>query len=382
VRVDRDLVIAPAIVLGIALLVSGLCFHRIRTLGIKGYRKWRGISERIVLSLVVLVAVAAGAGTTFNAVATHHYRARHAAPGNLYVVDGYKMHLLCRGEGSPTIVLDGGLGDDSLIWAKVQPELSKTTRVCSYDRAGFGWSDPRPGSRDADRIVRELHLLLTEAGISGSTVLMGHSVAGLYIRAYAARYPHSLSGLVFVDGSTPLQEDRFPDELREEDNHAEREFMKLKWLEILGATRAMGQCRHFEGFDDSTGKMIAENQCRASQLTAMGKEHQSLGQSGDETIGGGPFGDLPILIFSQDPQPSSPSESPTQAEVEFSKIWNEMQEDLKHLSTHSRRIIAKGSSHYIQVDRPDLLNSEVADFIQHIRGEISQPTDYGSTKTE
>jgi pimeloyl-ACP methyl ester carboxylesterase len=379
---DRDLVIAPAIILGIALLVSGFCFHRMRTLGIKGYPKWRRISERIVLSFVVLVAVVAGAGTTFNAVATHHYRTRHAALGSLYVVDGYKMHLLCTGEGSPTIILDSGLGDDSLIWTKVQPELSKTTRICSYDRAGFGWSDPRPGPRDADRIVQELHLLLTEAGISGSTVLMGHSVAGLYIRAYAARYPDELSGLVFVDGSTPLQEDRFPDELRQEDQDAERGFTKLKWLEILGITRAMGQCRHFEGFDNNTGKMIAENQCRASQLTAMGKEHQGFRQSGNETVGTGPFGDLPILIFSQDPQPSAPSESPTQAEVEFSEIWNEMQEDLKHLSTHSRRIIAKGSSHYIQVDRPDLLNSKVTGFIQQIRGNVSQPTDYGSTKTE
>jgi pimeloyl-ACP methyl ester carboxylesterase len=208
---------------------------------------------------------------------------------------------------------------------------------------------------------------------------MGHSSGGLYIRAYAARYPHNLSGLVFVDGSTPLQQDRFPNELREE---AQRYFMKIKWLEILGIVRAMGYCRHHEGLDDFTGKMIAENQCRASQLTAVIQENRSFRQSGDETVGTGPFGDIPILIFSQDPQPSAPSKSSTQADVEFSKIWNEMQEELKHLSTHSRRIIAKGSGHNIQVDRPDLLNSKVTDFIQQIRGKVSQPTDYGSTKTE
>lgn len=376
---DRDLVIAPAIVLLTALLVLGFCFHRMRKVGIKDNPKWRRISERIVLSFVALVALAAGAGTAYNAVATHHFRARHTAPGTLYVVDGYKMHLHCSGEGSPTIVIDNGLGQDSLFWAKVQPELSKTTRVCSYDRAGVGWSDPKPGLRDADRIVQELHHLLTEAGISGSTVLMGHSIGGLYIRAYAARYPNNLSGLVFVDASTPLQQDRFPNELEEE---AQRYFMKIKWLEILGIVRAMGYCRHHEGLDDFTGKMIAENQCRASQLTAVGKEDQSFGQSGVETVGTGPFGDLPILVFSQDPHPTAPSKSPTQADVDFSKIWNEMQEELKHLSTHSRRIIAKGSSHNIHVDRPDLLNSKVTDFIQQIRGKVSQPTDYGSTKTE
>jgi Alpha/beta hydrolase family len=75
-----------------------------------------------------------------------------------------------------------GLGNDSLIWANVQPELSKTTRVCSYDRAGFGWSEPRPDPRDADRIVQELHGLLTEAGITGPIVLMGHSISGLCLR--------------------------------------------------------------------------------------------------------------------------------------------------------------------------------------------------------
>src|SRR5450755_2831945 len=107
---DRDLVIAPAIVLVTALLVLGFCFHRMRMVGIKGYPKWRRISERIVLSFVALVALAAGAGTTYNAVATHHFRAHHAAPGTLYMVDGYKMHLRCSGEGSPTIVIDNGLG--------------------------------------------------------------------------------------------------------------------------------------------------------------------------------------------------------------------------------------------------------------------------------
>jgi hypothetical protein len=237
---DRDLVFAPAILLATALLVSGFCFHRMRLLGIKGYPKWRRLSERIALSFVVLVALAAGAGTIFNAVATHHFRARHSPPGSLYFIDGHKMHLHCGGQGSPTIVLDGGLGDDSLIWAKVQPELSKTTRVCSYDRAGLGWSDLQPGPRDADRIAQELHSLLTEAGISGPTVLMGHSIAGLYIRAYASRYPHNLSGLVFVDGSTPLSRDRFPAEVREEENNAEREFMKLKWLEIFGHSSCDG----------------------------------------------------------------------------------------------------------------------------------------------
>jgi pimeloyl-ACP methyl ester carboxylesterase len=377
---DRDSV-AAGFVLLITLLVSGSCLLRMRVLGVGNYGKWRRLCERIVLSLAMLIALAAGTGATFNVLAAHHYRALHPAAGRFYVVDGYKMHLYCTGEGSPTIVLDAGLGNDSLIWAKVQPELSKTTRVCSYDRAGFGWSDPQPGPHDAERIADQLHSLLTQAGITGATVLMGHSIAGLYIRAYVNRYPHNVSGLVFVDSSTPLQEDRFPAD-PEDTKNPELELLELKWLYMLGIPRVMGQCTHEAGFDDYAGRMIAEDQCRPSLWTAVGQEEKSGRQSGNETIHTGPFGDLPILIFSEDPQLSVSSALPTKPEIEMAKIWDEMQEDLKHLSTRSRRIIAKSSSHYIQIDRPDLLNQNVARFIQQIRGESLHPTDYGSTRTE
>ena len=292
------------------------------------------------------------------------------------------MHLLCTGEGSPTLVLDAGLGNDSLIWANVQPELSKVTRVCSYDRAGFGWSEPRPDPRDAGRIAHELHRLLNEAGVTGSVVLMGHSISGLYIRAYAASYPRSVSGLVFVDSSTPLQEDRFPAEVAQVFKNESMEFQKLEWLYILGIPRVMGQWRPEEGFKESVRKMIAEDQCRPSLFAAIAQEDKSFRQSGNETIHTGPFGDLPILIFSEDPEHSPPSDIPPQAAQSVSKVWNEMQEELKDLSTRSRRIIAKGSGHYVQIDRAELLIEKVTNLIKDIRGEMPEPTDYGSTKVE
>ena len=134
----------------------------------------------------------------------HHTSA--SRPGATYEVDGHRMHMDCVGNGSPTIVLDAGLGDDGLIWGGVQPVLAKSTRVCSYDRAGFGLSDALPGPRDADHIAAELHGLLAAAGIDGPIVLMGHSIAGIYIRDYATKYPADVAGLIFVDGSTPLQD--------------------------------------------------------------------------------------------------------------------------------------------------------------------------------
>jgi len=378
---DRNL-IAPGCVVAIALLVCVACILRMRALRSKNYGQWRRVSEMIVLTVVMLIAVALGSGATFNVVATQYFFARHSVPGNFYDVDGYKMHLLCTGEGSPTLVLDAGLGNDSLIWTNVQPELSKITRVCSYDRAGFGWSEPRPDPRDAGRIAHELHRLLNEAGVTGSVVLMGHSISGLYIRAYAASYPRSVSGLVFVDSSTPLQEDRFPAEVAQAFKNESMEFQKLEWLYILGIPRVMGQCRPEEGFSESVRKMIAEDQCRPSLFAAIAQEDKSFRQSGNETIHTGPFDDLPILIFSEDLEHSPPSDIPPQAAQSVSKVWNEMQEELKDLSTHSRRIIAKGSGHYVQIDRAELLIEKVTNFIKEIRGEMPEPTDYGSTKVE
>jgi pimeloyl-ACP methyl ester carboxylesterase len=374
---ERDSLLLAGLVLLVALLVSGCCFLRIRALRTGSYGKWRRICECCILSLLMITAITGGANATFNAVATHCYRAQHPPLGSLYMVDGYKMHLYCTGQGSPTIVLDAGLGNDSLIWANVQPELSKTTRTCSYDRAGFGWSDPQPGPRDADHIADQLHRLLTQAAITGPVVLMGHSIAGLYIRAYATRYPDNVSGLVFVDSSTPLQEERLP--VDPEDANWRVELLEQRWRYVLGIPRMMGQCTQEAGFSEAMGKMIAEDQCRPSLWTAIGREDEDFTQSGKETIHTGPFGDLRLLIFSEDTREPSGSAG---TEIEFARIFNEMQESLKSLSTRSRRIIANGSSHYIQVDRPDVLNRNVASLIHQIRGEALEPSDYGSTKIE
>jgi len=369
--------VAPGLVIVFALFVARLCFRRIRMLSAKPYAKWRRICEGIALSAAIIVFLVAGASTLFNALAIHHYRAIFPPQGRLYIVDGYKMHLYCTGEGSPTIVLDAGLGNDSLIWANVQPTLSKTTRVCSYDRAGFGWSDLQPCPRDAHRITDQLHTLLTEAAIKGPIVLMGHSIAGLYIRDYAARYPQNVSGLIFVDGSTPLQEDRFPGRTKFVLFKAKLELLQTKWLYVLGIPRITGDCNIGEGFEISAAKMLSEDQCRATLYTALEREDEAFHQSGEETIHTGPFGDLPILIFSQDNHPSG-----SEPRSKVDEIWDQMQEELKSLSTRSQRIIAKDSGHYIQVERSDLLNTEVTNFVRQLRGEAPPSLDNGTTETK
>jgi pimeloyl-ACP methyl ester carboxylesterase len=200
---DFHYVVVPALIVLIGSLIAWHSTRRILSLRRKSYPKWRKITECIVLSLVALVAVTLTASSGFNAIALYYFR--HPPPGEMYLVNGHKMRIDCTGSGSPTIVLEAGGGNDGLIWGGVQPVLAKTTRVCSYDRAGFGWSDALSPPRDADHVAAELHGLLVAAKVDGPIVLMGHSIGGLYIRDYATRYRGDVAGLIFVDSSIPLQ---------------------------------------------------------------------------------------------------------------------------------------------------------------------------------
>jgi pimeloyl-ACP methyl ester carboxylesterase len=293
------------------------------------------------------------------------------------------MHLDCTGSGAPTIVLEAGLGNDSLVWGGIQPALSTFTRVCSYDRAGFGWSDAAPAPRDADHIAAELHQLLREARIEGPIVLMGHSIAGIYIRDYAAHYPEQVAGLVFVDGSTPLQ-DRNP-ALKAADSKGLPPWasgLMQRAVSVAGLPRMAGACAHMApGFDPHAAALLAEDLCHP-QFSALQQELKSFDASGRQTIHSGPFGALPVLIFSQDPAQilSAPNSNPQSRD--FAAAWNGMQEDLKNLSTRSRRIIAKGSSHYVLIDRADLIKREVPLFIAQLRGLAPERSDYGITVME
>ena len=128
-----------------------------------------------------------------------------AAPGTLVDIGGgRRLHLLCSGEGSPTVILEAGASSFAIDWTLVQREIAKTNRVCSYDRAGMGWSDPLPPDTDSTD-TPDLHALLTTAKVPAPYVLVGASRGGLLIRNYLLQHPTDVGGLVFVD---PASEDR------------------------------------------------------------------------------------------------------------------------------------------------------------------------------
>jgi pimeloyl-ACP methyl ester carboxylesterase len=96
-------------------------------------------------------------------------------------------------------LLESAIAASSLSWAVVQPAVAQFTRVCAYDRTGLGWSEASPGSKSVDRTLGELDAVLKHAGFGARSVLVGHSFGSLLVRAYAARHPAKVAGLVLID---------------------------------------------------------------------------------------------------------------------------------------------------------------------------------------
>jgi hypothetical protein len=156
---------------------------------------------RWILGLFILLIVLVPLGMIYQSAALKRDAQRYPYPGELVDVGEFRLHIYCIGSGTPTVVLEAGLGDGSFIWGQVQNKVATSTRVCAYDRPGLGWSDFVNRQFRRQAVAENLHTLLVNAGIPGPYILVGHSVGGIYVRAFAQKYPKEVAGLVFVDSS-------------------------------------------------------------------------------------------------------------------------------------------------------------------------------------
>lgn len=153
--------------------------------------------------LFILLGILALAGVIYQTIGAARDRQTFAAPGKLGRVGRHHLHHRCEGSGAPAVVLEAGIAASSVSWSRVQPEIARFTRVCSYDRAGLAWSEYTAAPRTMAALVNELRLLLQQAGIPPPYVLVGHSFGGIIIRAFARSHPNEVAGLVFVDTLHP-----------------------------------------------------------------------------------------------------------------------------------------------------------------------------------
>ncbi len=318
-----------------------------------------GVFRRILSFGAVLVAIFLVAGFLYENVSEARDRRFNSMPGKLVDVDGRKMHIDCAGDAGPSVVLDSGLGDSYISWRKVQPEIAKFARVCSYDRAGLGYSEPSSQPRTSKVIAEELHGLLRAAGIAPPYILVGHSMGGYDVRLYASLYPKEVAGMVLVDASHPDQENRFPIELKGMEGSWQREAEFLTYAMPFGIPRMLGFC------DDGANQRAAE--CNYHSAHEGLAELKAFPESASQTAATGSLGDVPLIVLSHDPDKPS-AELPPDIAKPTNEAWEKMQEELAHLSSRGTQSIAKGSAHYIQSDRPDVVIEAVHKVVEQARG--------------
>jgi len=318
-------------------------------------RRWLRI---ILRSLLVLVIFLATAGYLYQNIAETRDRRFNPMPGRLIDIGGYKLHIDCQGQGTPTVILDSGLGDSHISWRKVQPEIAKFTRVCSYDRAGLGYSDSSPHPRTSKDIAEELHALLQNAGIPSPIILVGHSMGGYDVRLYTTLYRDQIAGMVLVDASHPDQENRFPPAMKDMRGTWLRETEFLEFTMPFGIPRLLGLC------DPDPDIRAAE--CNFHTTHEAVAEMKAFSESAAQTAATSPFGDLPLAVLSHDPNKPS-SDLPADLAKATNDAWEKMQEGLAHLSSRGTQEIAKNSAHYIQIDRPEIVIAAVRKVLDEAR---------------
>jgi Alpha/beta hydrolase family len=286
--------------------------------------------------------------------------------GRLIDVGGRKLHLHCTGSGSPTVLLVAGGGAYAIDWALVQPRVAETTRVCSYDRAGLGWSDPGPADETVEQTVADLRALLQASGEKGPYVPVGASIAGIYIRAYQRAFPDDVAALVFTNsanrvglatkGGGGLIWDLTEDDLRSayplpattkgpRPTSIGTPFDRLP--ADLQPVRVWFTARQWERFDPATTTGDSVFSWRREFLREF-----------EETDGNGlPLGTLPVVVVASDPVASEAdraSRAGAAARLDF-------------LSSNSLHIQATGSGHEIHLFQPASVIDGIARAVSAVR---------------
>jgi pimeloyl-ACP methyl ester carboxylesterase len=288
-------------------------------------------------------------------------------PGALVDVDGHRMHLHCTGEGGRTVLLEAGLWDPSLTFWPLQDELATTSRVCSYDRSGHGWSEPGPQPRTGRQIVGELEALLEAAGESGPYVVAGHGSGGLLALLFAQARPQDVAGVVLIDPAHPEEFDVLEVEVP---RMAAAQEAEMTWLEDAAAQVEAGEL----DVDDALARAPRElpPDLREQWAAVVAQPHSlrttvAEWRARDETMsqvgGEGALGDIPLVVIAAGRGPSASMPARTRDELGLTSedvgrhetLWRSFQEDLMHRSTDSRLVIASHSTHAVHLAEPDVV---------------------------
>ncbi len=346
----------------------------------RGCLWWGG---RLLLGLLVLLVVINLAGLVYQRVAERRDQELYPPPGEIVDVRGSRMHLYCMGEGTPTVILESGANSSALDWALVQPEVATFTRVCAYDRPGFGWSEPVSGSPTVIDAASTLHSLLEAAQVSGPYVLVGHSLGGVYVRAFASKYPTETVGIVLVDPGHEDVPERVPAEFIQ---FQKSQMMMYKFCRYAAPFGCMRVIKLWISIYEDTGhpeedrNAILSNVHRSSFCKAANNEMEaSFEISSIDVALPHSLADLPLIVLIAGTEmetqydelpPAISSIIDRDIFLQSYAIIEDLKRELVSISSQGKLVVANQSGHFIHLDQPELV-------VQSIR-EVFKAGDGGS----
>ena len=309
----------------------------------RGCLLWLGASLAALLGLALV-------GYVYESMAEAADAKAYPPPGQMVDVGGYRLHLNCTGSGSPTVVIDAGHGASSDSWGWVQSEVARTTRVCTYDRAGMGWSEASPYPRTARQFAKELHTLLANANEPGPYVLVGHSLGGYTVRVYAHDYPDEVSGLVLIDTQDlPAPDAATPQPAPKPGGNSLPALLARVGLVRLLAD-PLGSIRNLPPEEKQTYQPYA---VAPRSVQTVVDEFMGMAEGGMQARAVTTLGDLPVIVLSRGKDQDAKHTA--------------AQADLLQLSTNSQQFFADQSGHSINIDQPEAAVAAIVKMVEQVR---------------
>ena len=309
----------------------------------RGCFLWLGGAVVLVLGLIL-------AGTIYESVSEAADIQAYPPPGQMVDVGGYRLHINCTGNGRPTVVIEAGWGDSSASWGWVQPEVAKTTRICTYDRAGMGWSEASPQPRTAREFAIELHTLLTKANERGPYVLVGHSLGGYTVIVYAHDYPAEVAGLVLVDAQALPKSDVANSEPAPKPGGTSLPSLMAR----IGLVRLLADpLGSVENLPDRDKQAYTAFAVAPRSVQTFTDEGRGMSEGGAQARAVTTLGALPLIVLSRGKDQDAD--------------WAASQAGYLKLSTDSQQFYADHSGHRIMIEQPEAAVAAIVKMVSQLR---------------
>ncbi len=286
------------------------------------------------------------------------------------VGEGRRLYLYCEGVGAPVVVLDSGLGDGASSWRKVQDQIASKTRVCAYDRAGYGKSDPGPLPRDTQSEVDDLTALLKAAQVPGPYVLVAHSMGSFNVRLFAYRHPKAVSGMVLVDPSADNQTAALATAAPTTMKLQEAGMQRMRACAASDATpETLKTCSQPPPVDlppELAGNGVGLP--GPGYFAAVASEADAFERlDSPETIAAKRrLGSMPLIVLTAADTTKSPGAPPDEVKS-AAVVWSHLHDDIAALSSKGVNRTIEGSGHYIQMQKPQIVVDAVFEVVDAVR---------------